>query len=102
MAIANVQLSIFSLVSMQNTLQAQLMKLTQKRQNISTQMSELITTTDWTTDPQVKLLQIQDNDLDMQQGTMETQLSAITANLQSQEKLLDNNIKNDFGANLSL
>lgn len=56
----------------------------------------------FTNDPDIMLLQLQDNDFDMQQKKLETQLKAVTANLESQEKLQDNNIKEDFGSNMSI
>ena len=60
------------------------------------------TTTNFAEDPNYILLQLQDNDLDMQQGQLETQLKAVSANLEAQQKLEDNNIKKDFGYTLSL
>ncbi len=65
----------------------------------------LVSSTDvssFSEDPNYILLQLKDNDLDIQQGQMETQLKAVTANLESQQKLEDSNIKNDFGYSLSL
>lgn len=59
-------------------------------------------TTNWTQDARVQLLELQDNQLDMQQKQIETKLKAVTANLESQQKLEDNNIKNDFTRKMSL
>lgn len=53
-------------------------------------------------DPDVQLIELQDNNFDMQQKKLETQIKAVTANLDSQQKLLDNNIKQDFGSSLSI
>lgn len=57
---------------------------------------------DWTRDPEFKLLELKDNDFDMQQKKLETQLKAVVANLESQQKLLDGNIKQDFSPKLSI
>lgn len=53
-------------------------------------------------DPDIQLIELQDNNFDMQQKKLETQIKAVTANLDSQQKLLDNNIKKDFGSSLSI
>ncbi len=51
-----------------------------------------------TTDSDVTLqtIALKDNELDIKQKALETKLAAVTDNLESQEKLLENNIKEDF------
>lgn len=53
-------------------------------------------------DPDIQLIELQDNNFDMQQKKLETQIKAVTANLDSQQKLLDGNIQKDFAGHLSI
>jgi len=44
----------------------------------------------------IQIISAKDDELDIQQKALETKLAAVTQNLESQEKLLENNIKEDF------
>ena len=47
-------------------------------------------------DVTIQIISQKDNELDIKQKALETKLAAVTQNLESQEKLLENNIKEDF------
>lgn len=51
-------------------------------------------------DPYMLAIQYQDEALDAEQKTLETQQKAAAADLESVEKLVDNNIKKDFKLNI--
>ncbi|MDD3236736.1 MAG: hypothetical protein PHV37_01395 [Candidatus Gastranaerophilales bacterium] len=106
MAVAGAHLSVITLTLQQTNVNADLMRITEKRNRLTDQESALMGTKDWYSneDSKVKLLLLQqeDNALDMQQKKLETVAKAISSNLESQQKLLDNNIKKDFGYSLFL
>ena len=94
MGISCVQLNILSLVSKQSKTNKQLMSISSQRESIACRLTSLIANgVDSAVDPQVKLLQYQDNQLDMQQKTLETDLNAITNNLENLDKLKEENLK---------
>lgn len=117
MGIAGAHLSVIMMTSYLNDLNYKLGLLTDRRQAVSAQEAAIIQqysnnaiqtlgstsgSSSWVNDPDIQLLELQDNDFDMQQKKMETQIKAISANLDAQQKLLDNNIKKDFAGNMSV
>ena len=48
------------------------------------------------TDVTIQMIALKDNELDIKQKALETKLAAVSDNLESHEKLLENNIKEDF------
>jgi hypothetical protein len=70
-------------------------------------MTDLITkyyesqaSSDYTQNPNFAMLQMKDNQLDMDQEKFQTDLDATMTNLEAQQKLLDNNIKEDHKIDL--
>jgi len=104
MAYSNVQLSVFSLLSSQSQLQAKIMDISETRTMISDSQFVIMnqassstssTYSSFTDDPNYTALQLKDNQLELDQKKYQTQLDATMANLEAQQKLLDNNIKED-------
>lgn len=102
MAICGPQLSIFALVSRRSDLELAITQISQRRQIVTMQLQELMNQDEWYKDSNVKLLYLQDDNFDMQQKKLETDLKAVNSNLEAQEKLLDNNIKKDFAPSMSI
>lgn len=106
MAIAGPHMAVIMLTSYLNDVNFQIGKVSETRQQVTSQETELYADPEWYSnhDTQVKLVMLKskDNQLDMMQKKFETLAKSITANLESQQKLLDNNIKKDFGTSLSL
>ena len=59
-------------------------------------ISTMTSNSSWTNDPNFMTLHLQEVNLDNQQKKLETSAKSVTANLEAQQKLLDNNIKEDF------
>ena len=56
---------------------------------------------DWESDPRVKQLQAMDSYLELQQKNLETQQKAASAELESMQKIVENNVKKDMTLNLT-
>lgn len=100
MTIAVVNTRLLTLTLYKSNLEYSIMNISNKRQNIAYQTSSLIGA-DWEKDPAVKKLQLMDQQLELQQKNLETQQKAAAAELESMQKLLDNNIKKDFTLNFN-
>lgn len=62
--------------------------------NFDTDITATANSATWDSDPQVILLSNEDNCLDMEAKSIETQLNALKNNLEQMEKSQENNIKN--------
>ena len=102
MGIACPQLSVFMYVAQRNDLEAQIARISESRAILSYELNNLMRNEEWYKDPRVKLVQIKDNNFDMEQKRLETNLKAVVTNLEAQEKLVSNNVKEEFGYKLSL
>ena len=96
MGFGNFQANIFNLTKAQSKLNKQIMHITNQRDIITARITALMADgVDSSVDPEIKLLQYQDNSLDMEQKSIETQLSVITENLEKIEKQQEDNIKKE-------
>ena len=104
MGIACFQLNIFALTQQKNRINKQLMTISDERDMVTTRLNKLIANSEggWYKDPNVKLLQSQDNNLDSEQKSIETQLKDIEAKLEAFEKQKENNIKKETGSERGL
>ena len=92
--------------SYKSDLEYSLMEIGQRRQALAYQSSALAMAA--ASDPEAVLaeddvyqaLAWQDKNYEQQQKTLETQLSVASAQIESYQKLVDNNIKNDFKMNI--
>lgn len=100
MTICAVNTRLLTLTMYKSNLEYSIMNISNKRQNIAYQTSSLIGA-DWENDPNVKKLQLMDQQLELQQKNLETQQKASAAELESMQKLLDNNVKKDFTLNFN-
>lgn len=100
MTICAVNTRLLTLTMYKSNLEYSIMNISNKRQNIAYQTSSLIAA-DWENDPNVKKLQLMDQQLELQQKNWETQQKAAAAELESMQKLLDNNVKKDFTLNFN-
>ena len=100
MTISAVQANILSTTLYKSNLEFQIMNISNKRQQIAYQTMQLADV-DWESDPRVKQLQAMDSYLELQQENLETQQKSSAAQLESYQKLLDNNVKKDFTLNLN-
>ena len=100
MTISAVQANILSTTLYKSNLEFQIMNISNKRQQIAYQTMQLADV-DWESDPRVKQLQAMDSYLELQQENLETQQKSAAAQLESYQKLLDNNVKKDFTLNLN-
>lgn len=101
MTVAALNTNILSLTLYKSNLEFRVMQLTSQRQNIAYTLSRACMNSDFENDPQVQQLQYMDSYLEIEQKNLETQQKSATAQLESLQKLLDNNIKKDFTINLS-
>ncbi len=102
MTVCALNTNILSLTLYKSNLEYSIMNISSQRQNIAYTLSRACTgTTDFSNDPQVQSLQYMDSYLELQQKNLETQQKAATTQLESLQKLLENNIKKDFTINLS-
>lgn len=93
------QLNIFASQDQQSKINRQLMSISDQRQMLAGQMSHLrqVNKDNWTDEDvvlEIKQLELADNDLDMQQQTLETKLRALQSQTEQDEKAKQNNIKN--------
>ncbi len=100
MTICAINTRMLTLTLYKSNLEFSIMNISNKRQNIAYQTTSLIGS-DWEEDPAVKRLQLMDQQLELQQKNLETQQKAAAAELESMQKILDNNIKKDFTINLN-
>jgi hypothetical protein len=99
MTVGAVNTSILQLTLYKSNLEFTIMQISGKRQNLAYQAMNLCNAED--EDPRLKQLQAMDSYLELQQKSFETQQKSATAQLDSFQKLLDNNIKKDFTINLN-
>lgn len=78
----------------QSKINKQIMAITDQRELLTGQLNSIINSnTEWYKDSNVKILEAQDDQLDMQLGQLETQLKAIESNMEAFEKQKEENIK---------
>lgn len=94
MGISCVELSILSMTKKQINANRQLTSISSRREIIACRLTNLMANNvDSSVDPRVKLLEYQDNQLDMEQKSLETDLNAITSKLEALDKLKEENLK---------
>ncbi|MCR5261894.1 MAG: hypothetical protein K6C94_08675 [Candidatus Gastranaerophilales bacterium] len=82
------------MLSKQSKTNKQLMSISSQREMIACRVTNLMANdVDSSVDPRVKLLEYQDRQLDMQQKSLETELNALSANLENLQKLKEENLK---------
>lgn len=75
--------------------------ITQKRMNVAWQLQSFAATVDYNNDPKIQQLQAMDNYLELQQKTIETQVSAAQKSLESIENYLKDGVKKGHTLNLN-
>lgn len=100
MTVAAINTQILSTTLYKSQTESAVTNINNERAQIAYQTTALIGA-DWEKDPRVKILELKDQQLELQQKNLETQQKAASAQLESLQKLLDNNIKKDFTINLS-
>lgn len=100
MTIGAINTRLLTLTLYKSNLEFSIMNISNKRSTIAYETQNLIGA-DWENDPSVKKLQLMDQQLELQQKNLETQQKAASSELESMQKILDNNIKKDFTINLT-
>lgn len=94
MGISCFQLNIYAMTDKISKINKQLMSISDQRGEITTELNGIIGNSEsWYKDPSVKLLQSKDDQLDMEQKNIESQLKALEASLENLEKQKQENIK---------
>ena len=106
MTIAAAQARLMTLTMYKSDLEYRMMSISNQKQALALQSAayaqayaEAGGTDSLENDPYMLSIQYQDKALEMEQKTLETQQKSADANLESVQKILDNNIKKDFKIN---
>ncbi|MBS4760648.1 MAG: hypothetical protein KHX03_08140 [Clostridium sp.] len=91
---------LLTLTMYKSNLEYSITSISNKRQQIAYQTMNLANV-DWESDPRVKQLQAMDSYLELQQKNLETQQKAASAELESMQKIVENNVKKDMTLNLT-
>ena len=91
---------LLTLTMYKSNLEYSITSISNKRQQIAYQTMSLANV-DWESDPRVKQLQAMDSYLELQQKNLETQQKAASAELESMQKIVENNVKKDMTLNLN-
>ena len=109
MTMAAAQARMLTLTMYKSDLEYRLMSITNQKQALAMQSSAYAAayaenggTGSLENDPYMLAIQYQDKALETEQKTLETQHQAAAADLESIEKLVDNNVKKDFKLNLGM
>ncbi len=100
MTIGAINTRLLSLTLYKSNLEFSITSISNKRQQIAYQTMQLADV-DWENDPRVQQLQAMDSYLELQQKNLETQQKAAASELESMQKILDTNVKNDFQLNVN-
>ena len=107
MAFAAAQARLLTLTMHKSDLEYRITNLCQQKQTLSTQAAayalayqEAGGSGDLTNDPTMLAIQYQEKQLDSEKTMIESQHQAITTEVESTQKMVDNNIKKDFKLNL--
>lgn len=107
MTVAAAQARMLTLTMYKSDLEYRLMDLQNQQQALAMQSSAYATayseaggTGSLENDPYMLAIQYKEKALEAEQKTLETQQKAAAADLESVEKLVDNNIKKDFKLNI--
>lgn len=100
MTYAVVELQVLTGKMMKSDLEFQLMGISNERQQLAWQMANMIGA-DFNEDPLVAKIQAFDQALELQQNRMETQHKAVSADVESWQKLLTENVKKDHKVDLA-
>ena len=91
---------LLTLTMYKSNLEYSITSISNKRQQIAYQTMSLANV-DWESDPRVKQLHAMDLYLELQQKNLETQQKAASAELESMQKIVENNVKKDMTLNLT-
>ena len=100
MTIGAINTRLLSLTLYKSNLEYSITSISNKRQQIAYQTMQLADA-DWESDPRIQQLQAMDSYLELQQKNLETQQKAVASELESMQKILDTNVKNDFQLNVN-
>ena len=107
MTIASAQARLLTLTMYKSDLEYRLMSISNQKQTLALQSANYAAqyancggTGSLENDPYMLSIQYMDKALEAEQKTLETQQKAAAADLESVEKLVDNNVKKDFKLNI--